>query len=173
MKDERLKKVINELRTIQILGEKKEEELYRLISCIATLKSVTSKYNKEANYVLDMIQKYISGSGCIYEIDCARVILIDVLTNEDSEDESILGFLKESYADAKDSISEAIPEEVKAKCNKIITTTGNIGRGFADTINKEIPQIPEGVERIKETHKKVKKEIKLKLREVLLSDDEE
>lgn len=167
MKNEKLKEIIEELQTI--LDGKMQEEIMRLISCIGRLKEEYPKYAKEADETLDIIKDYVNNKVSINVIKSSINQLIEDLNTEDV---SILEALKETYEDAKDIISEAIPEDVKAKCGKVITTTGNIGRGFADTINKEIPQIPQGIEKIKATPNKVKNGIKSKLRDVLFSDEE-
>lgn len=169
MKNEMLKEIIKKLETIKNVSE--QDELNRLISCVADLKVYYPDYTEEADQMLDIIKRYVNGTGSAYEIDIRKRYLIDELKDEVARaDDSILEVLKETYEDAKDVVSEAMPQ-VKTTCSKVITTAGNIGRGFADTINKEIPQIPEGVEKVKAASEKAKKGIKSKIREWAFSDE--
>lgn len=171
MKNERLREIIEKLETIKNVS--KQDELNRLISCIADLKVFYPDYTEQANQMLEIIQRYVNGTCYANEIYLRKRDLINELKDEvEREDDSILEALKETYEDAKDIVSEVMPQ-VKTTCNKVINTAGNIGRGFADTINKEIPQIPEGIEKVKVASEKAKNGIKRKIREWAFSDDEE
>jgi len=125
----------------------------------------------KADEMLNILHMQINGMGSCWETECAIKDLIEELKEEVAKGET-LERLKDKYDEAKDRAVQAIPE-VKKTCSKAITTAGNIGKGFADTINKEIPQISEGIGRVKAAAKNTKKGIKSKIKEWALSDDKE
>lgn len=169
MKNEKLREIIENLEEIKNVKEQKE--VMRIINCMAELKETFPKYVEKADKILDILSMQINGIASCYETECAIKVLIKEL-KEEEEREEVLEMLKDKCAEAKDKAAQAIPE-VKKTFTKAITTAGNIAKGFADTINKEIPQISEGIGKVKEASRKTKKGIKSKIKEWALSDDEE
>lgn len=169
MKNEKLMEIVEKLEEIKNVKEQKE--IMRIINCMAELKETFPKYAMKADEMLNILHMQINGMGSCWETECAIKDLIEELKEEVAKGET-LERLKDKYDEAKDRAVQAIPE-VKKTCSKAITTAGNIGKGFADTINKEIPQISEGIGRVKAAAKNTKKGIKSKIKEWALSDDEE
>ncbi len=175
MKKEELQRIITDLQEIKNAfetGEDKFKNLIRLVSCMGDLRKYP-KYFERAEGILNMIEEDMiyTEDDFVYVIEkTIEDISEDV---ENIEEGTIFGSIKRGYKDAKNIVSEAIPEEAKNKCGEAINTASIIGAGIADTVKQEMPKCIEKVEQIKGTPKKVERKVKSALRNWLMSEDSE
>ena len=168
MKKEELQRIITDLQEIKNAfetGEDKFKNLIRLVSCMGDLRKYP-KYFERAGGILNMIEEDMiyTEDDFVYVIEkTIEDISEDV---ENIEEGTIFGSIKRGYKDAKNIVSEAIPEEA-------INTASIIGAGIADTVKQEMPKCIEKVEQIKGTPKKVERKVKSALRNWLMSEDSE
>lgn len=165
------------LRRAEKVSQMIEEEyrtktLMRLESCMEDLKKY-DKYLERAEGTLEMIKDYEwyvkEDFICVVE----RTIEMIKEDLENGEEATVIEAIKKGYKDAKDIVSEAIPEEVKNKCGEAINTASVIGEGIANTVKQEIPQYVEKVEQLKEIPKNIGQKVKSKFRNWILSEDSE
>lgn len=150
MKKEELHELVTELQNIcdsLSSNENQIKKLVRLVNCIKRLECYP-RYNSRVNEILDAIQTYTwtsmkSIDPIIFETEC----LISEI-NESLEREPLFTTVKKGFEEVKSTIDESIPEEMKDACKETIGQVKAIGQ-------------------------KTQKTVKSKIRNWLLSDDDE
>lgn len=148
-----LKVFVSELVTVRdfLLSASSQSETFdalnRLISYMAYLKNQKHPiFSTRADDILDFIQPYKHNDA---EYIQDLVSEIDSLISDINAflDKDVFSLLKKGYAEAKDMISDAIPEDVKETCK-------------------------EAASQVNEAYKNTERTVKSKIRNWLLSDDE-
>lgn len=153
MKRKELQELVTELQDISDALYSAEDDvnpianLMRLCTLMARLKSYP-QYSAMVDNVLNAVETYTQDKNraALVAVVAETEELIDFF-NEKLEN-SLVNTLKKGYEEAKDRIDEVIPEEVKDVCK-------------------------ETAQQVKDASRKVEKTAKSRLRNWLLSDDDE
>lgn len=153
MKRKELQELVTELQDISDALYSAEDDvnpianLMRLCTLMARLKSYP-QYSAMVDNVLNAVETYTQDKNraALVAVVAETEELIDFF-NEKLEN-SLVNTLKKGYEEAKDRIDEVIPEEVKDVCK-------------------------ETAQQVKDAGRKVEKTAKSRLRNWLLSDDDE
>lgn len=154
MKRKELQELVTELQGISdalyspVEGyDTQTNDLMRLCTLMARLKNYP-QYSEMADDVLDAIELYATNPD--HDALMTVVAETESLTEffKEKLENSLVNTLKKGYEEAKDRIDEVIPEEVKDVCK-------------------------ETAQQVKDAGRKVEKTAKSRLRNWLLSDDDE
>lgn len=161
MRKEELQELINELQdTCDSLSSRENNinNLIRLTSCMGKMKSYP-QYSTVADEMLDLIGDYDEDDPYSLELIIANTELLISVLSEVLEEDSILDLLKMGYKGVKDTIYANISDEVKDAYKETATQ-------FKDACKVKVDQA-------KDVRRNAEKIIKSKLRNWLLSDDDE
>lgn len=161
MKREELQELVTELEDICNSLSSNENtigNLIRLTRCMGKMNSYPP-YSIVANEMLDLIDSYDANDPYSLELIIANTEFLISVLNEVLEKGSILDSLKTGYEEAKNMIDAAISDEVKDACKEKAIQVKDVCK--------------ETAEQAKDVCRKAEKMFKSKLRNWLLSDDDE